>query len=278
MGALNHSCDTTLGLGIRIGVSEQSNGGPSAPIQLDLLPFGPIPRLSPASETFQCAKNSSEQGSRQNIIDINKLPLPSSLSSTSSHHHDITAASSHREGTYGTHIKRERDGLTEDFEVEKGSCRISDEETESSGTRKKLRLSRDQSAVLEESFRENGTLNTMQKQALAKRLNLRPRQVEVWFQNRRARSKLKQTEVDCEFLKKCYESLTEENRRLQKELAQLRSVKAAAASPLYMQLPRAALSMCPSCQRVVTSDNTRPFTPLPKKELYTSYTHSSVAC
>ena len=46
--------------------------------------------------------------------------------------------------------------------------------------------------------------------------------MEVWFQNRRARTKLKQTEVDCELLKRCCESLTEENRRLQQELHELR--------------------------------------------------------
>nr|pir homeotic protein HAT22 - Arabidopsis thaliana (fragments) [Arabidopsis thaliana] len=50
-------------------------------------------------------------------------------------------------------------------------------------------------------------------------------QVEVWFQNRRARTKLKQTEVDCEFLKKCCETLTDENRRLQKELQDLKALK-----------------------------------------------------
>ncbi|KAH7835145.1 hypothetical protein Vadar_023266 [Vaccinium darrowii] len=125
---------------------------------------------------------------------------------------------------------------------------ISDED-DGDGSRKKLRLSKDQSAVLEDSFKEHNTLNPKQKLALAKRLGLRPRQVEVWFQNRRARTKLKQTEVDCEFLKRCCENLTEENRRLQKEVQELRALK---LSPqFYMQMtPPTTLTMCPSCERV----------------------------
>ncbi|PKA64371.1 Homeobox-leucine zipper protein HOX11 [Apostasia shenzhenica] len=125
--------------------------------------------------------------------------------------------------------------------------RASDEE-ENGGARKKLRLSKDQSAFLEESFKEHNTLNPKQKLLLAKQLNLRPRQVEVWFQNRRARTKLKQTEVDCEYLKRCCETLREENRRLQKELAELRALKA--SPPFFMQLPATTLSMCPACERV----------------------------
>ncbi|KAJ0699723.1 putative transcription factor homeobox-WOX family [Helianthus annuus] len=53
--------------------------------------------------------------------------------------------------------------------------------------RKKLRLTKEQSAFLEDSFKEHNTLNPKQKLILANQLNLRPRQVEVWFQNRRAR-------------------------------------------------------------------------------------------
>ncbi|KAK9268453.1 hypothetical protein L1049_000204 [Liquidambar formosana] len=119
-------------------------------------------------------------------------------------------------------------------------------------SRKKLRLTREQSTLLEDSFKLHTTLNPAQKQALAERLNLRPRQVEVWFQNRRARTKLKQTEVDCEFLKKCCESLSDENRRLKKELQELRSQKLGAA-PLYIQLAKAAatLAMCTSCEKIV---------------------------
>ncbi|KAJ1298128.1 hypothetical protein BS78_01G429600 [Paspalum vaginatum] len=168
-------------------------------------------------------------------------------------------------------VKRER---VDDAEAERASSTAARaaEDDDDGSTRKKLRLTKEQSALLEDRFKEHSTLNPKQKVALAKQLNLRPRQVEVWFQNRRAsrarRTKLKQTEVDCEFLKRCCESLTEENRRLQRELQELRALKFAAApqaaaaaaaaappattppAPFYMQLPAAALTLCPSCERL----------------------------
>lgn len=71
------------------------------------------------------------------------------------------------------------------------------------------------------------------------------------MKNKLYRTKLKQTEVDCEYLKRCCETLTEENKRLQKELQELRALKT--SQPFYMQLPATTLTMCPSCERVATN-------------------------
>ncbi|CAL9171560.1 unnamed protein product [Musa hybrid cultivar] len=152
---------------------------------------------------------------------------------------------SFRMGFSGQRSSAERGGV-----AERASSIVSDEE-ENGLAKKKLRLSKEQSAFLEESFKEHNTLNPKQKLALAKQLNLQPRQVEVWFQNRRARTKLKQTEVDCEYLKRCCQTLTEENRRLQKEVAELRALKT--THPFHMHLPATTLSMCPSCERVAST-------------------------
>ncbi|XP_077222384.1 homeobox-leucine zipper protein HAT14-like [Tasmannia lanceolata] len=157
--------------------------------------------------------------------------------------------------------------INEEHDVDRSSSKTTDEDDdeedanrnthkiENNNTRKKLRLTKEQSTLLEDSFREHTTLTQAQKQELADQLNLRPRQVEVWFQNRRARTKLKQTEVDCVFLKKCCESLSDENRRLEKELQELRSTKL--GSPFYIQLPKGSttsMTMCPSCEMITSSD------------------------
>ncbi|KAG6397748.1 hypothetical protein SASPL_144209 [Salvia splendens] len=160
-------------------------------------------------------------------------------------------------------VKRERE------------VRSEDEDEDGPNGRKKLRLTKAQSALLEESFKQHSTLNPKQKQDLARELKLRPRQVEVWFQNRRARTKLKQTEVDCEFLKKCCETLTDENRRLHKELQELKL-----AQPLYMQLPAATLTMCPSCERIggAAADNAAKTSFVTKPHFYNPFTNPSAAC
>ncbi|KAH7864333.1 hypothetical protein Vadar_028413 [Vaccinium darrowii] len=149
--------------------------------------------------------------------------------------------------------RSERDlGNGDENEIDR-SCShgISDEE-DGDAAQKRLRLSDDQSAILEESFKEHNTLNPKLKLALAKRLGVRPRQVKVWFQNRRARTKLKRTAVDYESLKRCCENLTEENRRLLKEVEELRALKLSPQLDMQMAPPtNLSLTMCPSCERFV---------------------------
>lgn len=66
------------------------------------------------------------------------------------------------------------------------------------------------------------------------------------------RTKLKQTEVDCEYLKRCCESLTEENRRLHRELQDLKAQKSP-HNPFHLHGPAATITMCPSCERLTTT-------------------------
>ncbi|KAK6945386.1 Homeobox domain [Dillenia turbinata] len=219
------------------------------PVQLDLLPFSPVQRHPPPPPSSSNLRFSwlSENLNLCEPAGSNRNPEEAGVSSPNS------GVSSFQMELSMQRNKRDFEMAMNEVEGERASSRASDDD-ENGLTRKKLRLSKEQSAFLEESFKEHNTLNPKQKLALAKQLNLRPRQVEVWFQNRRARTKLKQTEVDCEYLKRCCETLTEENRRLQKELQELRALKT--CQPFYMQLPATTLTMCPSCERVATTTTT----------------------
>ncbi|XP_027333512.1 homeobox-leucine zipper protein HAT22-like [Abrus precatorius] len=149
------------------------------------------------------------------------------------------------------HNKANRISLERIHEYPNEKSTDSDNSNNKNGCRKKLRLTKEQSAMLENTFKLHSTLNPVQKQALADQLNLKTRQVEVWFQNRRARTKLKQTEVDRELLKKHCQNLSDENKRLKKELQELRALKVG-PSPLCIQLSKTAtLTMCSSCEKLI---------------------------
>ena len=73
--------------------------------------------------------------------------------------------------------------------------------------------------------------------------------------------------MDCEFLKRCCESLTEENRRLQRELQELRALKFAPPGPGPPPPPAAA----------VKADPGRPKAAAPAHHFFNPFTHSA-AC
>lgn len=95
---------------------------------------------------------------------------------------------------------------------------------------KKRRLSVEQVKALEKNFEVENKLEPERKVKLAQELGLQPRQVAVWFQNRRARWKTKQLERDYnvlkanfDSLKHNYESLKHDNEALIKEIRELKS-------------------------------------------------------
>lgn len=84
---------------------------------------------------------------------------------------------------------------------------------------RKKRLTNEQLDSLEMSFQEEIKLEPERKMKLAQELDLQPRQVAVWFQNRRARWKVKQIERLYDALKKEFLVITRENQKLQAEVS-----------------------------------------------------------
>uniref|UniRef100_A0ACD5XTG7 Uncharacterized protein n=1 Tax=Avena sativa TaxID=4498 RepID=A0ACD5XTG7_AVESA len=94
---------------------------------------------------------------------------------------------------------------------------------------KKRRLSTEQVRALERSFEVENKLEPERKARLARDLGLQPRQVAVWFQNRRARWKTKQLERDYNELRHSYDALRLDHDALRRDkealLAEIKDLK-----------------------------------------------------
>ncbi|KAK8529507.1 hypothetical protein V6N13_102420 [Hibiscus sabdariffa] len=88
---------------------------------------------------------------------------------------------------------------------------------------KKRRLTATQVEFLERSFEVEDKLDSDRKLQLAKQVGLQPRQVAIWFQNRRARSKNKQLEKDYDSLRASFAKLKADFDHLLKEKAGLQN-------------------------------------------------------
>ncbi|KAK5835257.1 hypothetical protein PVK06_010944 [Gossypium arboreum] len=110
---------------------------------------------------------------------------------------------------------------------------VEDESSDDDGSHvgeKKKRLKLEQVKALEKSFESGNKLEPQRKLQLAKALGLKPRQVAIWFQNRRARWKTKLLEKDydvlkkqCEALKADADALQAQNKKLSAELLSLKT-------------------------------------------------------
>ncbi|KAG6530118.1 homeobox-leucine zipper protein HOX21-like [Zingiber officinale] len=118
---------------------------------------------------------------------------------------------------------------------------LSDEEGLQLAGEKKRRLNVEQVRALEKSFELGNKLEPERKLQLARALGMQPRQVAIWFQNRRARWKTKQLEKDFDELRREFEAVKAENEalrsknnQLQAEVSAIRGREAAASDVINL--------------------------------------------
>lgn len=111
----------------------------------------------------------------------------------------------------------DRVALTGDLQTELDEDQSINETIGLTAAEKKRRLGLDQVRALERHFEVENKLDPDRKTKLAQELGLQPRQVAIWFQNRRARSKTKQLERDFNELKSRHDEILIECESLRRD-------------------------------------------------------------
>lgn len=150
-------CNTGLVLGLGFTAAAQDSSSPS--ISKPDNTQGPNNKKLTFTTNFEPSLTLGLSGSDQQPykkIDVNKGCHEEAIDlyRQASPHSAVSSFSS------GRVVKRERDLSSEEVEIEeKVSSRVSDEDEDGTNARKKLRLTKEQSALLEESFKQHSTLN-----------------------------------------------------------------------------------------------------------------------
>lgn len=141
------------------------------------------------------------------------------------------------------------------------------------GSRKKL--TEDQVRLLETSFNANQKLELECKLELARKLGVPPRQVAIWYQNRRARQKVETIEFDYKTIQLQLENVLAEKNRLEQEvrilkdeLSEARHMILALTTPCIGFLPSATTSD----DNELASVNSPSNMVLPTEEMYSFLT------
>ncbi|CAA2954586.1 Hypothetical predicted protein [Olea europaea subsp. europaea] len=149
---------------------ERKGSSSDLPLQLDLLPFSPVPRSqnSPNLRFPWLAQNlvtESGKGLDENQRNLTAVEVEdgAALSSPNS-----TVSSFQMDFSIYTRGKRDAN----EVEADRGASSKASDEEENGMARKKLRLSKEQSAFLEESFKEHNTLNPVSHTSTVKPLSM----------------------------------------------------------------------------------------------------------
>lgn len=124
----------------------------------------------------------------------------------------------------------------------------------------KKRLTDEQVKLLERSFTSNNRLQPERKLQLAFQLGIPPRQVAVWYQNKRARCRTQSLELDYSALQLRLEIALEEKQQLERDVERLKGELEKAQQMLFVPSPsnfQTSTSISCSYQEGMSSDSNR---------------------